>query len=347
VEAPSPDENCFVVAKNARSAAKHEEDGTGFDPGDCKAVAVKAVPSKLTNRRLPTKRQIAALHLGDDEQSPGIQTWPGYAEDWLLRVLGAEVMEREGGRVTVIDGTDYRTAGLYEGLLGEKPDLIRSAEDVVRKVRGLPPGTWLYRGHGSAVWPLVCSLDRPECKAHRGTLDRSIYELRVFEEFKRRAIPFVKSRPQNEWEWLALARHHGLHTRLLDWSRSPLVALYFALADSPEGHDAALIAYRHNHLPVDANKVHPFRIARIELYEPAMIHERLVAQSSVFTAEPGLIRDGEGDERRGSALQVWPISFKSTRSIYKELQSLGITKSHLFPGLDSLCEELIESRWET
>ena len=45
------------------------------------------------------------------------------------------------------------------------------------------------------------------------------------------------------WEWMALARHHGLPVRVLDWTRNPLVALYFAVWDN-DGTPAAVYAER-------------------------------------------------------------------------------------------------------
>jgi hypothetical protein len=279
-----------------------------------------------------------------EDKSPLHQEWPGYAREWLLQKLGAEFKYQDENLITIIDGQSYKTAGLAEVYLQKNPNLIKSTSDVIKKVRDLPAGTWLYRGHRVSTWELQCSLGRKDCGVLRGTLSRTEYEKRVFEEFKRRAIPYVRSRPQNEWEWLALARHHGLPTRLLDWSRNPLVALYFAVAESKGDHDATVIAYLHNQPPVDVNQVHPFEIKRIELYEPAMISDRLVAQSAIFTAEPGSV-SGTEEEERGRVIHTWTVSAKATHLIYKELQALGITRSALFPGLDALCSELRETRW--
>ncbi|MBN8471906.1 FRG domain-containing protein [Corallococcus exiguus] len=98
---------------------------------------------------------------------------------------------------------------------------IDSLVDSIEKLRREWGDTIWYRGHAATNWSLIPTLMRPD------HLSRN--EMTLLTRFKQYAYPLLPRAPQFEWEWLFLMQHYGVPTRLLDWSESPLVALYFAV----------------------------------------------------------------------------------------------------------------------
>src|SRR5579859_1873652 len=102
-----------------------------------------------------------------------------------------------------------------------------------------PTAPWAFRGVGKAEWTLQSSLERLEIPP---IVEAERYLLTTFQ---RRVHHYISDPPakENDLEWLALLQHHGAPTRLLDWTKSPYVALFFALDERcEEGEKCALWA---------------------------------------------------------------------------------------------------------
>jgi len=92
-------------------------------------------------------------------------------------------------------------------------------------------GDFLFRGQ-STDEPLIPYIARLKPKGKFKNIERLLMA-----EFERQRLPFTEFEPDNKWDRLALAQHHGLPTRLLDWSYSALAALWFCVKSPPKKDD--------------------------------------------------------------------------------------------------------------
>jgi len=230
-----------------------------------------------------------------------------------------------------------------------------------------------YRGQADAGWQLLPEVCRPETL--RG-LERRHFEDLMVRNFRRQAeARLFESRNSRNWtDWLALMQHHGLPTRLLDWSTSILIAAFFAVHD-PErlGMDGAiwaLDAVRLNEVelgrrvivtaddPVgtlacglpfsdlsapDLDREERELIARLQdavvAMEPHETFARMLLQQSRFTVH-GRSTGLETTLADSTLLSRFVIPARRKVYFARTLSLLGIRLSTVFPDLDHLAEEL-------
>lgn len=173
------------------------------------------------------------------------------------------------------------------------------------------------------------------------------------------------------WNWLSLAKHHGLPTRLLDWSYSPYVAMHFATQNLKDYEDDAAIwcvdySATNEMLPsrvrklLDDEDVNIFtaellnRVATsldefdalsdkdfVLFFEPPSLDERIVNQFALFSLPSSAdLKLDEFLSRREASYRRIIIPAALKWEVRDKLDQANITERVLFPGLDGLSQWL-------
>ncbi|HEU4625292.1 MAG TPA: FRG domain-containing protein [Steroidobacteraceae bacterium] len=220
-----------------------------------------------------------------------------------------------------------------------KRNTIGSWLDLARLAEELAGEEWIFRGepaHGNPLRPGAGRLTR-ELRGRRGERFTEDDERAALERFKNDALPYLDFRPpsDHDLEWLAIAQHHGMQTRLLDWTESLLIAAFFAVESTLER--APGIIYGVRGLPLASATDDPFSLEEVSVYRPSHVTPRVAPQWSVFTVHP----DPTADFRRSGLVTTWTIRGARNRwRIKLVLDSCGINYASIYPDLTGLAQHI-------
>ena len=247
--------------------------------------------------------------------------------------------------------------------LGELVDRVTPSEP--DRVTGRRRDAGVYRGSSNSENPLLTSLDRLGGVNPPHT--KSDLEEHILRNYIRYSRPYLGTDPVNDWEQLVSAQHHGVPTRLLDWTYSPLVAAFFATRPSDDGTVGDRAVWRLDWKAVHEKFGFPSRSLLIRdldelfgkeghftpwalmrrgahrdfacLLEPPSLDQRIVVQAAAFTLSSD--KSGPFDaflagHGLDDALTKYVIPGREVGRVRDQLDLVAMDERRLFPDLDGV-----------
>ncbi|WJN72976.1 MULTISPECIES: FRG domain-containing protein [Burkholderia cepacia complex] len=236
--------------------------------------------------------------------------------------------------------------------VGEATDLVSFLQHVDKWLASVPVMDLdfpLFRGQEVESWRLVPSIGRApyQMRLRPGT------EQRMLDEFKQRAVPHVESTVElTNADWLAIAQHHAMPTRLLDWSGSALSALWFAVrkpavekpcenrsCESEEGRGVWpgaiwMLPVTLGDLISSEESKDPLELGQTRLFKPRHVSRRIAAQDGWFTVHRG---KQSGLDKKYFALDTNPEFRDRLRYIRIPGEKFGIIRGQLQRACQEFC----------
>jgi hypothetical protein len=227
-------------------------------------------------------------------------------------------------------------------LMGEISSVYSFLHTNVPNYNKGPRGQWIFRGQSSEEYNLKPSVGRLKSSASK-PFDSRDYEKRIFEAFCREADSLFPTFPSNDWQRLAVAQHHGLPTRLVDWTYNPLSALFFALRDNENKHGKLFALSTQAMASAEELKDSPFNIAAPTRFIPNVVSPRIRAQEGLFVVCSELDKPLDEAVGDGWEIEEFIVPLENKDFMRYQLYRLGFHQGTMFPDIDGLVARI---RWE-